>query len=555
MIRPVKAVIALVLCLTLCLPVCAMGVGDEDIEYLERCTYEHHSDTFKSTPVTDDHGIAVTADTEYVTDFDSFVTELRDRMVERQARIVINYSRDTKVEETFFDVLADKLFEHTGNPVEGDYLYYHYKTYSCSYSGHSKGGVYYYTFTFDVQYHSNAEQEAVVDREIQKIIQNIESKYDNLYEKIVAAYRFVTNNTEYDYENLDNDNYTLKYSAYAALINKTSVCQGYSNLLYRLSLELGIDCRIISGTANGGPHAWNIIKGHDGDYYLFDATWDASNIRNGLGHSYCFNGSDEFEDHFTNDKFLTEEFTSKYPISNDHHHFAVADHVFDNVWHIDNYATSTESGEKSHHCTVCGHRGEVIAVPYVNAENLYRNYELKSWSCDGINFVSSNSLMGDTGNGDFQQTGKMTRSMFVTVLYRLAGSPEVSTTSPFTDLDPAQSWYHNAVTWAFENGIVTGTSAVTFSPNAEVTREQIATFLYRYTVNYLKTDVSDIENDISSFPDESSVASYARDALTWANGVGLIKGQSSGGTSILAPKNDATREEVAVVIFRFCIAG
>ena len=259
-------------------------------------------------------------------------------------------------------------------------------------------------------------------------------------------------------------------------------------------------------------------------------------------------------DHIADESFLTAEFTSRYPISTDSYKLKDVGHISDGAFRINRYATSVQSGEKSGICLVCGAKSERISIPYVHAEDVYKNYVSKSWSEDGINFVSSNGLMGDTGNGDFKQTGKMTRSMFVTVLYRLAGSPTVLSASPFTDLDPAQSWYHNAVVWAYENGIVTGTSAATFAPNAEVTREQIATFLYRYTVNYLKVDVSGVKIDISSFPDAGSVGSYAKDALAWANGVGLIKGQSSGDKSFLAPKNDATREEVAVIIFRFCTA-
>lgn len=549
----VKSILALALCLALCLPICAVG-ADDGITYLGTHTVTHNGDTFYSAPASDASAIADVAESDYITDYDVFVAEIRKAMVARQNQIVLYYSRDTQLDQAFFDTLIGDLFAHTGNPVEGDYLYHHYNRYNCQYSGYKKDGICYYTVTFDVTYYSNAEQEAAVTEKVDELVNHISENYDSLYEKIVAIYRFVTNNTVYDYDTLNDDSYTLKYTAYASLINKTSVCQGYANLMYRLCLELGVDCRIITGISYNEAHAWNIIKGHDDKYYLFDATWDANNIRNDAGHSYCFNGIDEFKDHSFAEKFLTEEFKRDYPIAKDHHVYDVADHVFDDTWYIDNYATSSTSGEKSHHCTKCGNRGEVIATPYVHAENIYKNYELKSWSADGINFVSSNGFMGDTGSGDFSQTGKMTRSMFVTVLYRMAGSPKIDAESPFTDLDPSQSWYHNAVIWAYENGIVTGTSATTFAPNAEVTREQIATFLYRYTVNYLGRDVSDVQNDISSFPDASNVGSYALDALTWANGVGLIKGQTSGGVSILAPKNDATREEVAVVISRFCTA-
>ena len=471
-------------------------------------------------------------ETEYIDNLDGFIRETLRLMEEREKHIVLKYSRDSIIEDGFFDMLFERLFEHTGDPRGGDYLRYQYSNYKCSYEGFKKNGVCYYTFTFDMEYYTNAEQEAAVDRAVENIVQKIEQSYSTDYEKTVAIYRFVTNNTEYDTENLNGSSYTLKYSAYAALINKTAVCQGYANLIYRLALELGIDCRIISGIGAGEAHAWNAIRGDDGKYYLFDATWDAARIRAGLDCIYLFNGSGSFDDHTADESFLTADFTSKYPISAEDREPKTVEHVAGSSWYVGRYAANGEDGVKIRICTVCGGMGDSVTVPYVRAEEIYKNYVTKSWSRDGIDFVSSNGLMGDTGSGDFSQTGKMTRSMFVTVLYRLAGSPAVTSTSPFTDLDPAQSWYHDA----------------------KVTREQIATLLYRYTVNYLKADVSGVKNDISAFPDAAGVGSYATDALAWANGVGLIKGQSSGGVSLLAPKNDATREEVAVIISRFCTA-
>ncbi|MBQ6788736.1 MAG: S-layer homology domain-containing protein [Clostridia bacterium] len=549
-----KVTLSLILCLTLCFPVAAANL-DAGTEYLGSYTVENEGGITAHT--SDPYALSVSAEaggSEYIDTFDDFVREIVRRMEEREEHIVLKYSRDSVVDDGFFDTLFERIFQHTGDPRGGDYLRYQYSNYKCSYEGFKRSGICYYTFTFSLKYYTNTEQEAAVDRAVEKIVQIIKQNYTTDYEKTIAIYRFVTNNTEYDNENLNNSSYKLKYSAYAALLNKTAVCQGYANLIYRLALELGIDCRIISGIGNGGAHAWNIIRGDDGRYYLFDATWDAQRIRADREYAYIFCGSEEFDDHIADESFLTAEFTSRYPISTDSYKLKDVGHISDGAFRINRYATSVQSGEKSGICLVCGAKSERISIPYVHAEDVYKNYVSKSWSEDGINFVSSNGLMGDTGNGDFKQTGKMTRSMFVTVLYRLAGSPTVLSASPFTDLDPAQSWYHNAVVWAYENGIVTGTSAATFAPNAEVTREQIATFLYRYTVNYLKVDVSGVKNDISSFPDAGSVGSYAKDALAWANGVGLIKGQSSGDKSFLAPKNDATREEVAVIIFRFCTA-
>ena len=100
---------------------------------------------------------------------------------------------------------------------------------------------------------------------------NVSGKSD--YQKVGAVYDYICDNVTYDYDNLEDDSYTLKFTAYAALKNKTAVCQGYALLFYRLMLELGIDARVIAGDG-GGPHGWNIVK-LGNVYYNADTTWDA----------------------------------------------------------------------------------------------------------------------------------------------------------------------------------------------------------------------------------------------------------------------------------------
>ncbi len=174
-----------------------------------------------------------------------------------------------------------------------------------------------------------------------------------------------------------------------------------------------------------------------------------------------------------------------------------------------------------------------------------------SWAKPGIDYVVSYGYMNGTGNGStFSPSGTMSRSMIVTVLYRIAGQPSHSGNNPFTDVDTG--WYYDAVLWAYENGIVTGTSATTFAPNGDVTREQMATFLYRFA-KYMGYDVSKT-NDISIFPDASKVGSWAYDALAWANAEGLITGAVVSGETVLNPQGAATREQVATILMRFCRA-
>lgn len=171
------------------------------------------------------------------------------------------------------------------------------------------------------------------------------------------------------------------------------------------------------------------------------------------------------------------------------------------------------------------------------------------WYKDAVDYVAERNLMKGVGDGTrFDPNGSMTRAMVVTVLYRLDGSPEVDGDTPFTDL--GADWYADAVAWAYESEVVTGTSPTTFSPDGNVTREQIATILYRYA-NYKKLDTS-ASADLSKFPDSTSVGSWAYDAIKWANGAELITGAVQDGVTVLAPQGEASRAQVATILMRFC---
>lgn len=133
----------------------------------------------------------------------------------------------------------------------------------------------------------------------------------------------------------------------------------------------------------------------------------------------------------------------------------------------------------------------------------------------------------------------------------MADKPTPTSKNPFVDLEAGQTWYHDAVIWAYEHGIVTGTSSTTFAPTGAVTREQMATFLYRFAA-FSGYDTSEAA-DLSSFPDEAKVGSWAKDALAWANAEGLITGaKGTDGITRLDPQGMAKREQVATILMRFC---
>ena len=172
------------------------------------------------------------------------------------------------------------------------------------------------------------------------------------------------------------------------------------------------------------------------------------------------------------------------------------------------------------------------------------------WSHEGLDYCIQNGIMSGTSATTIEPNGVTTRAQLVEMLYCQADSPKATKASPFTDL--TDSWYVDAVNWAAEKGVVSGTSATTFSPNDVITRQDMATILYNYAKNVLDLDVFDTA-DLTGYPDYSSVSDYARTPLSWAVAQGLIYGaESAQGVVTLQPKGDATRAQTAAVIMRFC---
>jgi len=184
-------------------------------------------------------------------------------------------------------------------------------------------------------------------------------------------------------------------------------------------------------------------------------------------------------------------------------------------------------------------------------KSIYEFNDVKKddWYYDAVLYATTNGLFNGTGKNTFSPNANMNRAMLVTVLYRMEGSPSVAgITNSFNDVKAGQ-YYYDAVLWASYNGVVNGVGAGKFAPDANVTREQMATILYRYSEKK-GIDVSD-KADISAFPDSSSVSSYAKDAIAWANGAGLIGGTNKGGKIVIDPLGNATRAQVATILMRY----
>ena len=225
-------------------------------------------------------------------------------------------------------------------------------------------------------------------------------------------------------------------------------------------------------------------------------------------------------------------------------------HAWDNG-KVTKEPTETETGVKTFTCTRCGEtKTETIpATGSVNVTEMFTDVS-HSWADDGIQYCVTHQLMSGIGNNLFGPKLTTTRAQIVQILYNLEGEPKVSGKTPFTDL--TQDWYQDAVLWAYQTGVVAGTSSTTFEPDLPVTREQIAVILMEYMTRVLKLERTWTPADLSIFPDADSVSDWAKDAMADAVGLGLISGASNGGQTYLEPQGSATREQVATILMEFC---
>lgn len=225
--------------------------------------------------------------------------------------------------------------------------------------------------------------------------------------------------------------------------------------------------------------------------------------------------------------------------------------------------TETTPGVRTFTCTVCG-QTRTEAIPATGASTCtggpscpsYGLHDVAGpgyWAHEGIDYCVRNRLMSGVGAGTFSPDTACTRAQIVKILYNRSGNQTDYSYYylPFTDVAPG-AWYYNAVAWAYCNDVTSGTSATTFTPNAAITRQQLVTFLYRYTVKYAPEFTGNAA-PISAFPDAGSVANWAYAAMSWAVGNGLIVGNAhDNGLDYLDPNGSATRAQTATIIMRYC---
>lgn len=229
--------------------------------------------------------------------------------------------------------------------------------------------------------------------------------------------------------------------------------------------------------------------------------------------------------------------------------------------------TATEPGVKTFTCTICGET-KTESIPATGVPDVcpggptcpgyaFRDMPVPTdWAHEGLDYCIYHGYIAGTSASTVSPNGVCTRAQLVSILYRVQGEPttvkgyELSKLrAPFDDV-PRGQWYTDAIWWAKLMGVVAGTSATTFDPEGEITREQLAVILYNYTKQFAPGSLT-ATGSLAGFPDAASVSSWARTEMAWAVGNGLISGTGSGSVAYLTPQGSATRAQVAAILMRF----
>ncbi len=238
----------------------------------------------------------------------TFVNETRTAMLDGVKEIELKYVGKVENMEWFTEDAIDMVYNMDDAATSSDYDYLQYKTNRVY--AHIKGFGNALTVTYEFEYNETEKETAKVDETIKSLFGKW--KIDKLsdYDKIKKIHDFIIKNASYD-------TYTQQYSAYDNLINKSSTCQGYMSLAYKMFTEAGIPCRIITGTGNGESHGWNIVK-LNGKWFNIDCTWDdplTTSGENIATYDYFLKSDKDFKDHSRDEEFNNEEFYGNYIMS------------------------------------------------------------------------------------------------------------------------------------------------------------------------------------------------------------------------------------------------
>ena len=303
-------------------------------------------------------------DPEYVTTIEEAAVTLREAMKQRADTVTIYFQTpelsDDYTEADFkgqVQAIVVEAMEHTGVPTEGDYIKWQYAGWRFNASGKfaEDNGVtvIQWPLVFTITYYTTKDQEKELDAAVEKLLESLDVYDAPDYLKIKTIYDYICEHVVYDHDNLEDTSYKLKHTAYAALQNGTAVCQGYALLLYRLALELDVDCRLISGDGYGDAHGWNIIELKD-LYYNMDATWDAG----ATAYNYFLRCEKNFPNHTRDAEYDTKSFHASYPMAEENYAPISSDsckrHTYDDG-QVTTQPTCDKEGTKTFTCTNCGY--------------------------------------------------------------------------------------------------------------------------------------------------------------------------------------------------------
>lgn len=232
---------------------------------------------------------------------------MRQELVKRSNTISFTVSKAyyPNIHKDVFELaIADSAAKSSS---EGDYLYSHFNKYNCSISYSQT----YTILTYEISYLSTYEEEQAVDSTVKKVLDNLNVYNSDEYTKVKAVHDYIVQNIKYDYS-------LSKYSAYNAIIEKKVVCQGYASLTYKMLKKLGVGVRVITGTANGGAHSWNIVE-ISGKWYNIDNTWDEYlySEYNSIYYDFFLKNNTDFVDHTRDMEFNTISFNKTYLMDTD----------------------------------------------------------------------------------------------------------------------------------------------------------------------------------------------------------------------------------------------
>ncbi len=232
---------------------------------------------------------------------DGLIDIVRRQMLARSTSFSVKFTQPgiiPSVTQDFLDELMRRVCAADDPATSGDadYLSYNYSWAQIYYTGDSK-------FIFSLAYQTTAEEEAMVDQKIKQVLDALDVYESSQYEKICAVHSYIVGNVRYD-------DTLIKHSAFDALIDGSTVCQGYALLTYKMLTELNVPTHIITGTGNGGDHGWNIVKIRE-SWYNLDVTWDDST----RSKAYFLKGSSDFKDHIRAAEFTTQQFQALHPMS------------------------------------------------------------------------------------------------------------------------------------------------------------------------------------------------------------------------------------------------